>query len=314
MKEDGADSNGNLGDDTIPVSDQEISAEAIADDDSASEELSPAEGSLSVDPTNLESVARDNSQTESIQSLTRLLVGGGLVGWEELQAQMQTWEAETSASLPKEEDDSGIIYYTREEVTLRQPRSQAPLSNQQVQAERPETSADILRYALIGLLFDSQSRLGRRSAKIVSDVSHVANRTAGAFLTPVLNQVGKNPVMQPTRRRFERVVQRGETIAARWVRRGRMEEARSRVMVRTAVQGSFNTSMDQLGQAPALQQLVRKQSAGLTQDALDEVRGRVVTGDLLAESLARRLVRRGPQNAPTAPSIVDQAGESEGPG
>ena len=299
MKEDGADANGKLGDDTILVSDQEISAEAIADDDSASEELSPAEGSLSVDPTNLESVARDNSQTESIQSLTRLLVGGGLVGWEELQAHMRAWETETSAGLPHQEDEDSIVFYTREEVTLRQPTSQAPLSSQQMQTERPETSADILRYALIGLLFESQSRLGQRSARILN----VANRTADAFITPVFSRMGKSRMLQPSRRRFERAVHRGESIATQWVERGRMEELRSRGLVRVAAQSGFNSSMDQLGQAPALQDLVRKQSAGLTQDALDEVRVRTVTGDLLIEGLARRIFRRAPRNTLEGPAF-----------
>lgn len=309
MNEDGTDANSDLADETIPVFDQEISAEAIIDDDSTSAVLSPTEDSLGVDPTNLESVARGDSQSESIQSLTRLLVGGGLVGWEELQAQMQTWEAETSASLPYQEDDNGIIYYTREEVTLRQPTSQAPLSNQRVQAQRPETSADILRYALIGLLFESQSRLGRRSAKLLN----MANRTADAFFTPVLNQMGKNRVMQPTKRRFDRLARRGEIITTRWVRRGRMEETRSRELVRVAAQSGFNSSMDQLGQAPALQDLVRKQSAGLTQDALDEVRVRTVTGDLLVEGLARRIFRRAPRNTLEGPSFSAGTANTAGP-
>ena len=56
-----------------------------------------------------------------------------------------------------------------------------------------------------------------------------------------------------------------------------------------------NASMDQLGSAPALQDLVRKQSAGLTQDVLDEVRERTVTGDYVAEHLARTLLRRVPR-------------------
>jgi hypothetical protein len=168
-----------------------------------------------------------------------------------------------------------------------------------VQAERPETSADILRYALIGLLFESQSRLGQHSAKILN----VANRTAEVFITPIFSRMGKSRLLQPSQRRFERAVHRGESIASRWVERGRIEETHSRKLVRVAAQSGFNSSMDQLGQAPALQDLVRKQSAGLTQDALDEVRVRTVTGDLLVESLARRIFRRAPRNTLEGPSF-----------
>jgi hypothetical protein len=66
--------------------------------------------------------------------------------------------------------------------------------------------------------------------------------------------------------------------------------------------------MDQLGQAPQLQDLVKKQSAGLGQDVLDEVRERTVTGDQAAEKLVRTILRRAPRETLPAPTT---AAESE---
>jgi hypothetical protein len=53
--------------------------------------------------------------------------------------------------------------------------------------------------------------------------------------------------------------------------------------------------MDQLGSAPALEDLIRKQSAGLGQTAIDEVRASTVSGDQLAEQVVRSIFRRKPR-------------------
>jgi hypothetical protein len=94
------------------------------------------------------------------------------------------------------------------------------------------------------------------------------------------------------------------------VDRGRLEESHSRKLVRHAVQEGFNSSMDQLGQAPALQNLVRKQSAGLTQDVVDEVRSRTVSADIITESLARSILRRTPRRNLPPPERLSSEEES----
>jgi hypothetical protein len=71
--------------------------------------------------------------------------------------------------------------------------------------------------------------------------------------------------------------------------------------------------MEELGKAPALQNLVRKQSAGLTQDVLDEVRERTVSGDYMAEHVARSLLRRVPRRyLPKATIPLEGDGENGG--
>ena len=53
--------------------------------------------------------------------------------------------------------------------------------------------------------------------------------------------------------------------------------------------------MELLSEAPALEKLIRDQSVGLTQTALDEARARTVGGDMFAENIARSILRRVPR-------------------
>jgi hypothetical protein len=99
----------------------------------------------------------------------------------------------------------------------------------------------------------------------------------------------------PVRSRFDDLVRRGEAVTDRWIQRGQIEESHSRRLVLTATQDTFDASMEQLGQAPELQNLVKMQSAGLSREVLDEVRSRTVTGDLVTEGIVRRILGRTPR-------------------
>jgi hypothetical protein len=143
-------------------------------------------------------------------------------------------------------------------------------------------------------------------AKRKKAVLNVAGLTTDALMSPVLQRMDNSGLLEPTRNRFEKLVARGEAMTARWAQRGRVEEAHSRRLTITASQEVFNSSMNELGQAPALQDLIRKQSAGLGQEALDEARVRTVGGDELAEQLARRLLRRAPRKTLPKPAFLEE--------
>jgi len=218
-------------------------------------------------------------EAESLRSITRLLVGGALVGWDELFAHLRSWEDEINASRSQEAD---VI--------------NAP----------PQDPAAALRYAMIGLLFESQDRLVKRSKQALN----LFWRATETFWSPVINRAGATRQLDPARSRYDELVRRGETLTGRWVDRGQNEEARSRQLARTAAQQSFDTSMDKLGQAPALEQLIRDQSVGLTQTALDEARARTVSGDMVAENFARSILRRVPRRQLNEP-LPSEGSDSE---
>jgi hypothetical protein len=220
----------------------------------------------------------DNGEFKPLRSLTRLLIGGALEGWDELQDYIRSWEASVS----------------------QQQVSALPI----VGTEFPYSVT--IRYAAIGLAFNIQDRWVRRSKAAL----YIAGQTTNAFLAPVTKRLDENPRLQPARNRFDKLVERGESIASQWVDRGRLEESHSRKLVRHAAQEGFDSTMDQLGQAPALQNLIRKQSAGLTQDVVDEVRSRTVSADIITESLARSILRRTPRRNLPPPERISAEEES----
>ena len=224
----------------------------------------------------------NEQDAQTLRSLTRLLVGGALVGWDEFREHLRSWEVESSQA------------------------NQLPDSGQEgvlVIPEQPETDSAILRYALIGAFFESQDRWIRRSQSALKFAGQLSN----ALLGPVRDRVENQPRLRPIQSRYEALTRRGESVTRRWVDRGRYEENHGRRLARLAVQRSFDTSMDQLGSAPALEDLIRKQSAGLGQTAIDEVRASTVSGDQLAEQVARSIFRRKPREELNQdPVAVDQ--------
>ncbi len=225
-----------------------------------------------------------SQESSTLRSLTRLLVGGALVGWDQLQIHLNKWEASVQAKTPG--------------PTPPGETEDAPVSK--------ANASVTIRNSLIGILFETQDRSLRRGRQALN----LVGRTGTAFLAPVERQLDQNPRLTPVRSRFDKLVARGETVAEHWLKRGRLEEDRSRRLAMTAGGEGFNTFMDRLGEAPALQDLVRKQSAGLTQDAIDVVRTRTVSGDMMAESVARSLLRRKPRRELAPPPTAGDQEES----
>lgn len=226
----------------------------------------------------------DDEDAADLRSITRLLVGGALVGYDELLHFLHSWEDQTRRT---------IIQQKNSGPSARVPGSVSTPS---------ESPATLLRYTALGLFFEGQDRWIRRGRAAVNFMS----KTTNALFSPAYKRMNQDSrLLRPARGRFERLVRKGERVADRWVQRGRVEEAYGRRLARTAGQQGFDASMDQLGSAPALQNLVRKQSAGLSQDVLNEVRERTVSGDYLAEHVARSLLRRVPRRY-LPPSTIDE--------
>lgn len=75
------------------------------------------------------------------------------------------------------------------------------------------------------------------------------------------------------------------------VRSPAMEDAVTHLMSTRAMDDAIET----LAHSPALEELVQQQSSSVAEAVLDEVREHAVSADILAERLARRLLRRPPR-------------------
>lgn len=237
----------------------------------------------------LQQMALSQADTDILRSLTRVIIGGALLSWDELMAHLRMWEIK--------------MQYIR----ARQQMARAGTPDLRRLATPPSSQADnaaeTMRYALIGLLFQSQNRFRKRTAQALG----LADKTTGAFWKPVRDWMERSRLTRPARSQLDSLIERGEMVVDQWVQQGREEEVHSRRLATVAVQETFSTSMDQLGRAPALQDLVRQQSAGLTKDVLDEVRERTVSADTVVEHVARSLLRRAPRATLPPPSTAGQS-------
>jgi hypothetical protein len=229
----------------------------------------------------------NEGETDNIRTILRLMVGGASIGWDELLAHLEQWEEEVrtppQSQHGEESGQSGTIVFVEPGSRAAQPKSQS----------------EEFRYLLLGLLFETESRLHQRGSTVLK----LAGQTTNAFMSPMIRWMNRNERLEPARSRFDKLVKRGEVVTDRLIQRGQREESHSRRLVFTATQETFDASMEQLGQAPELQNLVKMQSAGLSKEVLDEVRSRTVSGDYLAEGLVRRVLRRAPRR--DLPRLVD---------
>jgi uncharacterized RDD family membrane protein YckC len=220
-----------------------------------------------------------DSGTITVSTLARLLVGSALL----------VREVMTAAQQEEHEDPAG------EAPALGEGAPDAPAA-----AEAGEEHGRT-RLALVGMVFDTGERAARRGGAALGR----ARRTARVFTGPAGRWAGRSRLLAPARRRYEALVERGEVQVERWVERGRVEEARGRALVETALMQTVDTTIDQVTESPKVQELVEEQSTGLAQEVTEELRERAVSLDILVERLVGRILRRPPPRT-QAPLVILQ--------
>ena len=199
------------------------------------------------------------------------MVGGALEGADEFSKRLQLWEE-----------------FLREEM----PENQAQLSD--------ATERELLRYALIGFIFESEDTARQLSKKLLKV-------PAGVMKTAVrpTKSVANSRFTGPLRRRLNRMADRGEEQIMRWVQRGFDEEPLSRNLARLGVQEITDEFIDQLAQNEEVKELVQEQSIGLAGEAVEQVRERTFSADTLVERIARAVTRRGQRLEPPMADLTE---------
>jgi len=160
------------------------------------------------------------------------------------------------------------------------------------------------RYVLLGFALETQSRLSRTVGAILRGGDRVVG-TVDRVLDPVLTSRALSPVRGP----FESLVERGQAQVNHWRELGRAEEARSRVLAQDAAKQLIDTSVHTVGSDPRVQKIVQEiiqqQGMGMADEAIEEVRERTVTGDILLERPVRSVLRRQPrESVPASPDLI----------
>ncbi len=240
------------------------------------------------------------SNPSPLRSLTRLMVGGALLGWEELQHQLHLWEhtaRQTSTPSPLSNPLTTSEQHVSEsgQVDTTHADHQVPL----LLPASPPTAAQAFRYALVGLLFDTQER-AEQGLAVLEQIDH----NVGNWISPLLQSVEQNQALAPMQKQFAELVARGEAEVNRLVALGQGEEMHSRLLTQSALRKTFEQSIHHIAIDPEVQDLIQRQGTGLATEVIEEVRERTVSIDTFMERLARMLLRRGPREELPEPPIA----------
>ena len=228
-----------------------------------------------------------SAEEDELRSLTRLLIGGVDIGIDELRDRLRKWEQEVDSTQPKGKTGG----------------NQLPPGGIANQNEEPD-SDQILRYALIGMLFEAQGMVKSGFGSLGK-----MGRLVYRWTNPIIQPLASSRLLSPAKRRYERLVSRGQQELDRWITIGRQEETRSRTLVQTALTGSVNDTIDYMAGKPEIQQLIQAQTTGLAEEVVEEVRERTMVADILLEGFARSLFRRQPRYKlpPPPPEVLQGA-------
>lgn len=228
----------------------------------------------------------NRSKFKPWRSLTRLVVGGAILGVEELMGRLETWEEEIDQDPVETIPAEMVIYDVVDESTIMENSGFEPLMD-----------STNTRHVMVGLIFDSQTKLEQRLASLGRFERRASRRLAAPF-----EPIGKSRFGRYFNSRFEDLVRRGESEVARLAEIGKVEEYRSRKLTLTATTETVDESIDYLTDNEELQELITMQGVGIAGEALEEVRERTVSADDFFESVVRTFLRRTPRKQLESPS------------
>jgi len=247
------------------------------------------------------------SQKHSImRSLTRLVVGGILTGSGGLARRLQSWEDRVAAA--QDSESSPLSGQNTSETSL----APAPyvgadvnysVAPGELDPERTEEDnpSNLARDAVIGLIFETQDRIGQ-SMRTAGRLVRMADR----LTAPVLGPVKDSRLLSPVRARIDRLVRRGEQEVQKWVEVGRRENVHSRDLADIALYETVDFWIDYFAESPEVVDLVTSQSISFAEEVVEEVRERTVSADNFLESLVRTVFRRPSRSELPPPPIEVQ--------
>lgn len=227
----------------------------------------------------------ESQQASQLNTLTRLIIGGVVIGYDGLVTSLQRWEAKAAPRMAK----PPAVPSRAEAKPLATEDAQSQVVPQVVQVKAQEAAEEtaLFRYALIGLAFDLQEQIGRSAVRI----NHLANKLGDAS-EPVVSPIFNSRLFSPVRNRINRWVERGEDEVSRWIETGKREEQLGLVLTETAIHDTVDTSINYMAGNEEIQVLIQSQSVSLLDEIISEVRERSVSADDLIESILRRILRR----------------------
>lgn len=205
-------------------------------------------------------------QFDAGSALLRLLIGGMLVGADELRERLRRWDEHSLAP------DAVVT---------------AP----------PQTASASMRRAAIGAAFEAQARMRRRFSTMMTRFGHVAD-DANLVYTRLALAVRGTP-LEAARGRLDELLFLTLSAVDRWTERGQREERHGRQMTEQAVVSVIDELLDYMARNPEVRKLIEQQGTSIADSAVEEVRERTASADQWIERLAHNLLHRPLGDKPT---------------
>lgn len=209
-----------------------------------------------------------NDRFDSNRALMRLLLGGMLVGADELRARLWRWELASRS----------VAY----------------------QAAAPQGSPAWFRYALVGMAFEAESRMRRGFSRMLARFEWLADETNGAY-TRFAYAVRGTPLDDAVRY-LDDVFYRASRTVDEWVAHGWIEEQQGRRMAEQATVSVLDELLDYMAHNPEVRRLIEQQGMSMAEATADDVHERMASADQWIERVAHSLLRRPAGEKPTTPT------------
>jgi hypothetical protein len=231
----------------------------------------------------------NQSSRSKFRTFTRLVVGGLALGMDGLSNRMSDWDAVATGKTSDHQPSQ--VEKESNEFTSQPPSLQSEPS-------RGETTSQLTRYALIGLVFTTEESLRSRFAVF----GRLGSRL-GKAAEPIAKPINQSPALSSARKRYNKLVNRGQLQVAEWIDIGREEEIRSRQLVQVALNETVDTSIEYLAENTEIQELIQSQGTGLANEVVEEIRERTVSADTLFENVLRSILRLKPRSEMSGPPL-----------
>lgn len=269
-------------------------------------------------PVPPETPAAPVSAFDPIRSFARLGLGAAEIAAEKLRTNLRVWElrVQQAPELLEEPSEERVVVEREVVETEDMLLEEVDVSVERVpMARAPEArarNAEDFRLALIGAIFDS----GRRISSIRPELPPLARGTL-RVLTAALNVIGVPEAMRFARGRLSPIRGVTQERFEELVRIGRMEERHARLLAEVALEDVSDSSIGEMvhrvSTSEEVRGVIRTESAGATEEVIDDVRDRAASADDRVEQRTRSILRRSPR-PPETPTEPPPPEEGSSPG
>jgi hypothetical protein len=210
----------------------------------------------------------DQQQLTDLKAVLRLAIGSTLNGRDALITRLQRMQA-----------------------------TQAVERLETITIDENETSADRLRYLLIGMLFEAPERIQRS----LSSAGHTSSKVYD-FFSRITTPITNSWVFSPVKDQYDQAAARGEKVLDRLMMRGRIEEHNSRqILEQKAIDDLINEFAEYLILKIKVQEIVQREGTTMATSVVDEFRDQSANVDGLLEQKLKSIFHKSPHTAPAEP-------------